>query len=494
MRTVEIDGVRVLLTDEGAVSAAVLSFAGGSRAETLDTAGISALLIDLALEPLGLLGEVEVSVDATTVQVEFVAPPEELPQLLAQVCAGLAEPTTAGLAEVIGSVDPAEHYLDFDFTDPLLDAPRALLSRIFGATGAGLLRWTFGRYPKLSASQLREHARQHFAAGNAVLALSGPAATVLPQLRLPLPPGPRVEYPPVPATLSPALRWYADAVSHPALALVTEPGLPALAALRILDRRVTAALADAGETLRSDSWSVVLDRQRLATGILLTDSRWRTSSAGPDPAPATAILLRELRRLVDSGIEAADLTAIATEPGASRGTIAKLLGSEEAADRVRTLGGLLLSGARELVGASDEFPDEEIARLSQLDPAQVSSVLRTAEVLLVVPAGVHVPDLPELTCPVTVSAQQPDRPSLLGRLTRAGRYGHLEFPGTSIRAVAADGSAHEYPFTDILVVLDGKRSWLADTRHGCAAEVTRYAGVERLDHDAVVPAHRLRIS
>jgi hypothetical protein len=501
VRTVEIDGVRILLTDEGPGSAAVLTFGGGSRAETLDTAGITALLLDLALRPLGRVDDLEISVDATTAQVQLPQPPDQLPQLIARICAGLAEPPLNRLGEVTGDVDPADRYVDFDLTSPLLDAPKALLSRMFGATGAGLLRWTFGRYPTPSATQLREHARRHFAAGNAVLALNSTAAAVLPELRLPLPPGPRVEYPPAwPAPRS-GPTWYADAVSRPALAMVTQPGLPALAALRVLTRRVNAALKESGSTprrarLRADPWSLVLDRERLVIGVLLTDFRWRTTGrGGPDPAPAIGVLLRELRRLVEVGVDAADLAAMTTDPGAARRDFARLLRSEEVADRVLALGGLALVGARELVGAAEEYPDEEIARLPRLDPARVSAVLRAAEAsaLLVVPAGTRVPELPELTCPTgAVASPEPVRPSLLGRLTRAGRHGRLEFPGSTIRAVAADGRTHDYPLTDVLAVLDGKRYWLADTRHGCAAEITGYAGVERLR--TLVPPQRLRVS
>lgn len=174
------------------------------------------------------------------------------------------------------------------------------LAERYGARGPGLLNYQEFGFERLGWADVAAWRARWFTAGNAVLWVAGD----LPDgLRLPLPGGPALPLPdavPLPVTL-PA--YATGAKGGIAAALVAEPSFASMAALDILQRRLTQALRhDHGLT-----YDVGMDIQEVDRDHL---HAWLSADVLPDQVPMAAhVLLSTFETLAVTGAKEAELAA-----------------------------------------------------------------------------------------------------------------------------------------------------------------------------------------
>ncbi|MFE9693360.1 hypothetical protein [Micromonospora sp. NPDC005806] len=480
----EIDGVTVLREDQPGMPVGSLSFGCDPRDEDLDTIGLTHLVQCLVLRAEPCAAE-ECTEMTALVDTSFTAAgtSEQLAEHFTAVCAAVAALPPGDLADALAEADPEDRYLG-DIEDGLLDPWGSLLARRYGPAGPGLARWPAVDYRLFTADEIRRHVGTFFTAGNAVLALTAAAP---PDLRLPLPAGPRVT-----RTASAVRRtgpiWYADEVRGAGLTVRVEPGVEAVALVRLLRSRVNAELARAGLAAQSDRVSLPVDADRHEYGLVVRP-RGKKSKAG-DAAAAAEVLWAELRRLVHDGPEQAELdreiafaevppTAV---PGMRRDWLARIGALEQPAQL-------------ELFGTADHYyHPAPVDRLRRLTPAAARDLTAgwLSAALVVVPRGA-VPTLPglvEQSCPTSRIPPSGEmyRPPVLKRL---GRKDVLVLGTDSVATVDSDGTVHTVPLAEALLAERDGRYWLAHTGHGCVTDISDHSGAAAALR-SVLPARRVR--
>ncbi|NUR70540.1 MAG: hypothetical protein HOU81_06950 [Hamadaea sp.] len=465
MQRDEIDGVTVVWHPAAGQLSATLTFGCGLRDEDVDRIGLTHLVQLLVRDTVG------VPVDSMTSMVDShfstAGPPESVVQRLAAICAALAAPPFDTLAEVAASADPGDRFLDLDIEDSTRDPWGSLLAHRLGPAGLGLARWAPVAYQEFTKDEIRAHVARGFAAGNAVLALSGPPPE---GLRLPLPAGPRTATASsLPIVTTPS--WYADQAVAPGMALSAAPGPEALAVVSLLDSRVSSALQAHGLDYWQSCWYSPVDASRVEIGLSLHAVKGRRKA---DPAYAAAALWRELRRLARGDLTVEDLRPIADG---------------------RNYDDLERSAKAALLGVSDEPTSDQLREAAELSPAAVATAavgwLRSATI--VVPTGVtaELDGLTEIRCPRSAVVPSGDvlRPSRWRRW-RNGADERLVLAPDGCHVVAADGGVHSFPVADAILIERGDELLLGNTRHGCVIDISEYAGADRIGD--LLPARRRR--
>ena len=176
-----IDGVRVLRhSGTQSHTDVTLTFAVGSRDETLRTIGVAHVLEHLVMHAVrGLPIEMNAEVDLMTTTFVASGSAARVGEFLSGLCRALAEPPVERLAVEVG-VLAAE---DGQVAHPVV---AQLLNVRYGAKGAGLA-WLEGPgYDGLTPEHVTAFARTWFVPSNAVLQVTGPVPD---GLRLELPSG-----------------------------------------------------------------------------------------------------------------------------------------------------------------------------------------------------------------------------------------------------------------------------------------------------------------
>ncbi|MFG1814806.1 M16 family metallopeptidase [Kribbella sp. NPDC049174] len=176
-----IDGVRVLRhSGTQSHTDVTLTFAVGSRDETLRTVGVAHVLEHLVMHAVrGLPIEMNAEVDLLTTTFVASGSAARVGEFLSGLCRALAEPPVDRLAVEVG-VLAAE---DGQVAHPVV---AQLLNVRYGAKGAGLA-WLEGPgYDGLTPEHVIAFARTWFVPSNAVLQVTGPLPD---DLRLELPSG-----------------------------------------------------------------------------------------------------------------------------------------------------------------------------------------------------------------------------------------------------------------------------------------------------------------
>ena len=197
----EIDGIPVLATPDGPVAAGI-TFRVGYADETLARHGITHLTEHLALYRLGVTDYHYNGTTAPDVTSFFSqGSPETVTGYLTRVCEALADLP----------MDRLE--LEKDILRTEADgrsgsvADRLWLWR-YGSRGQGLAALPEWGLPEITPDELRGWVARHFTRGNAVVWISG--MPVPQDLRLALPPGPRLPVPVVPDTLPELPAFFPD--------------------------------------------------------------------------------------------------------------------------------------------------------------------------------------------------------------------------------------------------------------------------------------------
>ncbi|MEO3818665.1 hypothetical protein [Plantactinospora sp. B24E8] len=468
----EIDGVTVLREDLPGVPAATLTFGCGARDEELDTTGLTHLVQALVgrAEP----DRADRSTEGTSVvDTSFTAAgsPEQIAEHFAAVCAAVSDLPGEDLVDAVADADPEDRYLP-DVED-LRDPWGSLLARRFGPSGPGLARWPVVDYRLFTADEIRRHVTTYFTGGNAVLATT---AAIPADLRLPLPPGPRVSHPTPPVRHQTGPIWYADEVHGPGLSFGAEPGAAVVLLLRVLMTLVQAALDRAGLALTAYPVFLAVDSTRHEFGLTVSPKGGRVRDS--DSTAAAGLLWTELLRLVRDGPEQAELDHETREepntalPEALRARLASV-------EWLRSVAELEPATGRELFGTADNHIPDARAELRGLTPAAardlMSGWLSTATI--VVPSGAR-PSLSGCTedpCPRTrhVPSGEVLRPPLLKRRRNRGT---LVIGMDRISTVDGEGDVHTVPLSDALVAERNGALWLAHTGHGCLTDISDFAG------------------
>ncbi|MDO4238995.1 insulinase family protein [Micrococcus sp.] len=260
-----------------------LTFRVGAVDETVSTLGLSHLVEHVALDGVdGLEPDVNGESRMTYTAFQVKGTPEVVVRRLGQICSRIADLAIGRLP--VTEVDRSRRVLLAERGGPMGDqiAAEHLHVRL-GATGFGLGAVPARFTARFSAEEASAWAGEHFTAGNAVLALSGPVPE---GLRLPLPAGARRTPPDTPALDHSLPGEYLSGAEEPSLSFVAPDILEAPAA--------TAVLLG---TLRSR----VFRRLRQETGIVY------------DIAPDVAVVGR--RGVVVVAVRCSDRDAVAAMEG-----------------------------------------------------------------------------------------------------------------------------------------------------------------------------------
>lgn len=450
MRHALVDGVRVVWDDLPGPYQGALVVARGAYDDDVDQLGLTSLVLDLALDAVDSEGD-DSATGSTATYIAASGSPDEVAAYFADCCAALADPPVNDLADEDSGASTAGCW----------DPWASLLGRRLGRCGPGLMRWPSVDRPEFTADEVRAHATRYFTAGNTVLALSGPPPD---GLRLPLPPGPAVPRADLLEVPHFGRRWYTDEVDGVAIAITGTIGPPALALQLLLAERVGAALLrddlDYRPALR---WTPV-DRDRVEFGLALqlTDEHSK-----PAHATAARLLWQELRRLASvtparAEIEEALAVEVDPEPMVS--------------DQ------LYLAAQQELFGVSDDFSALATAEVPPSDVrSAAASWLATASVVVPTNTDVELTGMSRSRCPVTTLIPngvvlEPLSSSFRRRLRKSGAADRLILRDDGVYLVGADGSVHNFPMADLMIVEDGELFMLGNLAHGCLVNISAFGG------------------
>jgi zinc protease len=229
-----VDGVPVCWTGAGGGRlSAGLVFRVGRADETLVTSGITHLLEHLVLFPIeraDLHVNGVTSPGTTTFRLDD-AEPEELAGFLEAVCAGLREPPVERLEAEKAILRTEANRRD---------AANDLSLWRYGPAGFGLPSFEEYGLDRLTAQDVREWAATRFNSGNAALWISGGPPPE--GLRLDLPAGGRMPYPPAVEVLPRLPAYFNSPVNGAVFDLVVPRSRAAMLYAAVLDRRLFARL------------------------------------------------------------------------------------------------------------------------------------------------------------------------------------------------------------------------------------------------------------
>ncbi|GAB3937327.1 hypothetical protein GCM10027614_15360 [Micromonospora vulcania] len=444
----EIDGVQVVQRHQPGMSAASLTFGCGARDEEIDSIGLNHLVLHL-VDWAELRVPDEYSDDTWTNETAFLAagPPEQVAERLTDICAAVSDLPPDDLADAVAALKPDSRYVE-NIDEGLLDPWGSLLSRRYGPHGHGLSRWPAMDYGLFTADEIRRHVQRFFTTGNAVLAMTAEAPG---SMRLRLPAGPRVTRgtPLVNHQIGPI--WYADQVRGVALAVGAEPSAEAVLLMWALRKRVVEAVFAAGIAEHTEFVSAIVDSTRHELGLRVVPEHGRKGK-NFDAAVAAELLWAELRRLVDDGLDRAEIADLL--PTEDVETPAALEPIFERTDWMRPIQQLEPVIHRELFGTGEHRLSDSPAELAELSPAAARDVLSgwLSSAMIVVPyeSTPNLPGATEKPCPSTrfVPAGEVVRPTFRKRF---GNKGSLVIGTDAISTVDGDGNVHTVPLSEALV-------------------------------------------
>lgn len=186
VQRIEIDGVPAFAAPGPARVTAALAFGVGIRDEAYATLGVTHLVEHLVMGSLPKSHlECNAMVDTEMTVFHATGRPQAVQAFLAGVCAALAELPVHRIAQEVGVLE-AENCVGTHPTAAALWAAR------FRLTGPGIALAGGGVPVGVGEEAVRAHARRWFVRGNAALVWHG---ELPPDLRLPLPEGPRPQRP-----------------------------------------------------------------------------------------------------------------------------------------------------------------------------------------------------------------------------------------------------------------------------------------------------------
>ncbi len=381
--TTSIDGVEVFWTASGRQRlAASLIFRVGAADETLTTAGSTHLLEHLFLhgEPPASV-EVNGSTSPLLVSLDVLGPPDAVAEHLNRLCRRVSRFPLEEVAHerrVLAAEGAAR---------PVSVLGRVLAAR-YGATGPGLTAWGDYAVGSLEGPQLQAWLAARFTAGNAALALDGPVPT---NLRLPLPPGPRLPTPrptPRPLPFPVIVDGFDDAVTLSGLVTRGPAVAPALAIWRRRARRsLVGTIGPRAQVLGLSEFA----GPDPVVGLLVRVER--RGAAG-----CLRVLRAELAELVATGATEREL--------ADELQVARLVAATPDTARAEPWAAARLN----LIGVMDEDADARLAAQAAVTPADVAAVLAEVQRTLIVqaPAGTELGAEPDLRrTPVDDPAPEP---------------------------------------------------------------------------------------
>jgi len=450
MRHALVDGVRVVWDDLPGPYQGALLVGRGAYDDDVDQLGLTSLILDLTLDAV----DSDENDSATGPMATYIAAsgaPDEVAAYFAGCCAALAEPPVDDLADE----DPGAS------TAACWDPWASLLGRRLGRCGPGLMRWPGVDRRTFTADEVRAHASRYFTAGNTVLALSGPPPD---GLRLPLPPGPAVSRADPAEVPHFGRRWYADEVDGVGIAITGTIGPPALALQLVLAERVgTALLRDDLDYRPALMWTPV-GRDRVEFGLTLQLS---DEHSKPAHASVARLVWQELRRLASvtpARAEVQEALAIEVEP--------EPMVSDQ----------LYWAAQRALFGVSDDFSALAAVEVPPYDVrSAAASWLATATVVVPTNTDVELTGMSRSRCPVTTlipngAVFEPLSNSFRRRLRKSGAADRMILRDDGIYLVGADGSVHNFPMADLMIVEDGELFMLGNLAHGCLVNISAFGG------------------
>lgn len=434
MQRIEIDGVPVFTAPGPGRVTAGLVFGVGIRDETFATLGITHLIEHLVMSTLPKSHlDCNAMVDVESTVFHATGKPEAVADFLARVCAAVTDLPTDRIELETGVLE-AEDCLGSHPTASALWAAR------FRLAGPGLAVAGGGVPCGVTEETVRAHARRWFVRSNAALAWHG---ELPPDLRLPLPEGPRPERAAPVARPQTGPVWMQGATPGVGLLLssVRTPNPALHAAVDVLEARLT----EVARHQRGLSYSVL--REAVDIGPSHREIAVVVDSRDGQEAAVAAVLWEQYLELCERGPSAEDLAhAVAGfEEFLDSGDDA--VTSELVQASFAAVFGLPFRGA-------DVALDEFRAVTPEAAAAALRATLPTA--VLMVPHGVELEGLgagierrhlcnlvPELPPGATF------RPPLLARVRHKEARMRLVVTEAGLAHGDADGDGHVIPWEEI---------------------------------------------